>query len=224
MSTRLAYPLRWPLGHPRTASKDRKPSLFRETSTSGYKRPPTFDEGRRRVLAALDAYTRAGQDWRVPMDSIQITTDTVLTQRGTPAAGRREPDDVGVCVYFTLDGVPYALPCDKWATLGENLAAVAAHVEALRGIERWGVGTAKEHFAGFRALPAQGQTGEGRAAWWAVLGLATPGDLRDDAHLAALYRKRAAETHPDAPNGSHEAFVVAGQARDEAAAYLRGKA
>ncbi|MCA0269685.1 MAG: J domain-containing protein [Bacteroidetes bacterium] len=211
----LRYPLAWPLGHPRTPRRKIAPSLFRETGRHGAKRPPTFTEGRARVLEELQRYNHRRQ--RIPWASVQITTNIPLRQDGHPAAGRREPDDQGVVLYFTLDGVAYALPCDRWETLGENLAAIAAQLDAMRGIERWGVGTAKEHFAGFAALPP---ATEGHVqTWWEVLDLeSAPTDAQA---LTRAYRVAAAKSHPDA-GGSHEDFIAVTAAYEAGKRHLQG--
>ena len=64
---------------------------------------------------------------------IVISTNAELRQDGFPYSNRRAPEDVGVAVYFTLEGRPYVLPCDKWERVADNLAAIAKHVEAKRG-------------------------------------------------------------------------------------------
>lgn len=218
--TFLRSPLAWPLGHPRTPRSKIAPSLFRETGRNGSKRPPTFNEGRARVMAELQAYNHRTR--RIPWASVQITTDIPLRQDGHPAAGRREPDDQGVVLYFTLDGTAYALPCDRWATMGENLAAIAAQLDAMRGIERWGVGTTKDHFAGFAALPPAGESSAAKPKWFAVLGFAV-GDKVNEQKIKAAFRERTKTVHPDVATGDHEEFIALQQAYEEGMQYLRGR-
>ena len=57
-------------------------------------------------------------------------------------------------MYFKLDSVPegLVLACDRWLRVEDNIAAVAAHIGALRGIDRWGVGSVRQAFAGYKRL------------------------------------------------------------------------
>ena len=95
-------------------------------------------------------------------------------------------------------GRPYCMPCDKWNRVADNIAAVAAHLKAMRGQERWGVGTIEQAFEGYLALPEH--TGQAQRDWWVVLGVApdAPKDV-----VSAAYRKAARMAHPD-NGGSHD--------------------
>lgn len=205
-----AYPLAWPLGRPRTPAHERQPARF---SSGG--RPVSIAVGRKRLLSELDAYTRPGRPWRVPPDTVVISTNVRTYTRGgveVPYSDQSQArDDPGVAVYFTLDGQHICLPCDAWDTVGGNLAAVAAHVAALRGIERWGVGTVEDHYRGFLALPAPGEgTGLG---WWEVLGVAREAPAEE---VKRAYRRRLHETHPDKSAGGRAAFEAVQEAYRQA--------
>lgn len=195
-----AYPLAWPLGRPRTPDHERQPARF---SSGG--RPVSIAVGRKRLLKELDTYTRPGHEWRVPPGSIVISTNVRTYMRGgqeVPYSDQSQArDDPAAAVYFELDGQAICLPCDAWDTVGGNLAAIAAHVAALRGIERWGVGTVADHYRGFLALPEAGQ-GSGRG-WWEVLGVTreAAGD-----QLKKAYRMKLRQVHPDLPGGSRAAY------------------
>ena len=90
--------------------------------------------------------------------------------------------------------------CDRYVHVRWNLRAIAMHLEALRGMERWGVGTLDQAFAGYAALPEHAT----EEVWWSVLGLDGPPDTVEG--LKVAYRAAARRAHPDA-GGSHEAFV-----------------
>ncbi len=177
----MRYPLLWPNGRPRTA--DRKPALFRHEGS-----PITFDRARRRIREQLDTMTRAGRNYR--------TTDVILscnirfTQSGARDRNfaQRDPDDVGVALYFNLDGRPHVLACDRWDTVAGNAAAIAAHIDALRGQERWGVADLAQAFAGHAALPPPDP-------WWSVLDIPRTSSI-DEIHAA--YRHQARFAHPNA--------------------------
>ncbi len=61
--------------------------------------------------------------------------------------------------------------------MADNLWAIAKHVEAMRGLDRWGVGDITRAFTGYAALPAKGESLASDRAWMAVLGLENEGVL-----------------------------------------------
>ena len=166
------YPLRWPEGRPRT--RERKPALFRSEG-----RPLTLTAARDRLRDQLGALTSYGRGWRTT--NIILSTAIRFTASGARDmnVSRRDPDDSGAALYFDLDGKPHVLACDRWDTVPGNIGAIAAHIEALRGQERWGVADLRQAFAGHIALPSP----HAARAWWAVLGLA--GLVTADLTLAA---------------------------------------
>lgn len=177
-----SYPLDWPTGRPRTRPGDRKEALFRHQE-----RRLTMTTARMRLLAQVDAMTRPGKPWRVV--DMTLSTNIRFTLAGTrdQNVSRREPDDPGVAFYFTLDGRAHVLACDRWDTVYDNIAAIAAHIDALRGQERWGVADLAQAFAGHVRLAAPDP-------WWKVLGV--PRDAPIDA-ITRAWRALAKAHHPD---------------------------
>lgn len=72
--------------------------------------------------------------------------------------------DRGAAVYFEMKGKPVSLACDKWNRVEDNIWAIAKHIEALRGQQRWGVGSIEQAFRGYTALPAIGESSA--SEWW----------------------------------------------------------
>lgn len=183
-----AYPLTWPVGWRRTSPDQRKASAFASR---------TLADARDAVLVELR---------RLGAKATIISTNMPLRRDGLPYSSGRRSDDPGVAVYFTLSGAPKVLACDRWRTVEDNLWAIAKHIEAIRGQERWGVGTVEQAFMGYDALPAP------KTAWWEILGVDRNAT---DEEIRAAYRQRVKETHPDA-GGSEEEFLKV-QAAFEAA-------
>ena len=175
-----SYPLVWPAGWP----------THRHKLVSPF-RPKGIGEARDSVLDELR---------KLRAEQVVISTNLRTRIDGLPAAAQRPPDEPGVAVYFKLKGKQLVLACDKWHKVEHNLWAIARHVEALRGQQRWGVGSVEQAFAGYTAIPER----TGGRAWNIVLGVeqtATIEQVRD------AYRKLVKIYHPDGPTGSNEKMV-----------------
>lgn len=196
-----AYPLHWPAGRPRRTPHQRR----RGTFSAGGVRVSVAD-ALRRLQNELD---RLGA--RLPI----VSSNVELRLDGLPRSGQREPEDPGVCVYFQLGGKPHAMPCDTYDRVADNIAAVAEHIKATRAIDRYGVATVAEMFAGFQALPAPGA----RRPWREVMGFPPEATVTLDM-VEARYRRLATTRHPDA-GGSAEAMAELNAAREQAREALK---
>lgn len=207
-------PLSWPLNQRRTPSADRKRAQFKN-----YGSQVTVAVGVSRIEAALDAYTRVGHSYRIPPDTIIISTNVINGVKGKPLSSQPEPDDPGVAVYFQLDGVDYCLPCDKWNRVADNLAAIAAHINAMRGIEHWGVASSSQVYTDFKALPENaGATAHGD--WWVILRFNEIPTLQQ---AKQSRDKLVAYYHPDKPTGNRDMFELVQKAWEQAQAYYKEK-
>lgn len=180
-----AYPLAWPRGRFRTLPSMRRASSFRT--------------GRGQLLMS-DARSRVGDELeRIGGRFPVLSTNMELRADGQIHAGAAAPHDPGVALYFRLRDRPMVLACDRWLTVAGNIAAIAAHIEALRGQERWGVGTIEQAFAGFLALPPPVNL----ADWRALLG-----DPRTLADAESAYRAAMRTAHPDAGGSAAAAAAL----------------
>jgi hypothetical protein len=194
-----AYPLQWPAGWARTDAYRRKRASFGTTARSyaGCREALTVADARERLSRELDM---------LGARYITLSSNLELNLNGQPRSGQREPADPGVAVYFRLNGKDMAFACDRWDRAADNIAALAKHIEAMRGMDRWGVGTAAQAFAGYEALPSPDP-------WWKVLGLGHPNVTRSE--IVVAYRKASQAAHPDRPGGSHDKMAAVNAARDE---------
>jgi hypothetical protein len=193
----FAYPVDWPAAKPRTPAHKRKEALFRSDG-----RRVLWDTALGRLREQVAMVTPNHRAWR--MRELTLSTNHELRADGRPRRDRGAPSDPGVAFFFELDGQPHVLACDRWDTVADNIAAIAAHIEALRGQERWGVADMRQAFAGHVALPAPEQ-------WWQVLGVA---ETASPAEINAAYRRLAATAHPDT-GGSDAAMARLNAARDD---------
>jgi hypothetical protein len=200
------YPLQWPAGWPRSTSRKRAQFSTRRNSApimGGNFKPAkslSVADGTERVLRELGML-------RISGDDVVISTNVALRLDGLPRSGQGEPSDPGVAVYWvTRKGKQKVMAVDIYDRVADNLAAIAATLEAMRAIERHGGGQVLERaFTGFDALPPP-------RSCWQILGLA-PGASRDA--IEAAYRTLAKKHHPDA-GGTDNEFVAITAARDEA--------
>lgn len=152
------YPLSWPHGWPRKTEK--KDGRF--SSGRG-------QYGGKRSLTVSDAFDRLEAE-AIRLGAVDgfLSSNLVLGMRGNPLSNQAEPADSGVAFYFKLDGRPHVLACDTYHRCADNIAALAAHIEALRAIERYGVGSRDQAFAGYSALPPP--SADNRPPWRGMLG------------------------------------------------------
>jgi hypothetical protein len=203
-----AYPLQWPEGWPR--SRGRKAGQFGKTETKQYesggswrsKTDITIADAMKRVNYELE---RLGVN--IVDDSI-VSTNLKLNMSGRPRGDQGEPADPGVAVYFQKKNAPMrVIAIDAYHRVRDNLAAIAATLEAMRAIERHGGAQILERaFTGFAALTAPGKN------WWDVL------EVKPDASREAIeanFRRLAHDRHPDR-GGSHDAMAVLNEARSAA--------
>jgi hypothetical protein len=152
-----AYPLAWPRGKNRTPHNARS---FTRVFTTAKDRGFSASSDGYTTYRGAQAITVAGALARLTREldlleakNVVISSNLELRRDGLPRSDRRMPEDPGVAVYFRVEGDPVALACDRFNDVAQNIAAIAAHVNASRAIERHGVGSLREIFRGYVALP-----------------------------------------------------------------------
>lgn len=168
-----AYPLAWPLGFPRT--KSREPSRFKTTLPGAISNVQT-------------EMRRFGNGSGKPVKDIIVSSNvTLMDQR---------PPDPGIACYFVWDGVQCCIAVDRYPRVEENLQAVALIVEAERTkLRHGGLNIVKAAFRGYASLPPPiDANGALIAPWWKTLGFdnSVPIDAAKSAYLRLVK-----ETHPD---------------------------
>ena len=187
-----AYPLAWPQGWPRKKSYQRSRAKF---STSG--RVLSVMDGIQRVLLELE---RLG----AKRDDLVISTDIPTRLDGLPRSDRTVADP-GVAVYWRKGKDTRCMAVDRYDRVADNLAAIAATLEAMRAIERHGGAEILDRaFTGFVALPAPEQ-------WWQVLGVAESATCEE---IDTAWRRLAAQHHPDRGGNSAQMARI-NTARDQ---------
>jgi hypothetical protein len=191
-----AYPLQWPEGWPRTSYFARIAGRFSTKRNSrASAQDLTVADGVERVL---DELSRFG----VGREDIVISTNLKTRLDGLPRSDQKAPDDPGAAVYWeTRKGQRKVMAIDQYLKVADNLAAIAATLDAMRAIERHGGAQILDRaFTGFTALAAPVSTRH----WREVIGV--PPGISDMAIVRAEYRRCASFRHPD-KGGSHQAMA-----------------
>ena len=186
------YPLAWPAGWRRTKPEHRTRAKFNKKTKSfssvgngaSYRSSEvTIAEGSRRVLKELMAFG-------VEEGDAIISTNLTLRLDGLPRSDQAAPADPGVAVYWKRKDHQQhqSMAIDRYDRIADNLAAIAATLEAMRAIERHGGAMILERaFMGFTALPAPN-------TWRDVLrahGMTSLDEVRE------TFKKLAMVHHPD---------------------------
>jgi len=202
-----AFPLSWPQGWRRAPLRTRARfnAKNRDAANSSYcyKRGLTIEEGTKRVLQELNrmGFSR----------SVVISSNLQLRNDGLPRSGQRAPDDPGVAVYWGTGREARCIAVDQYDKVADNLAAIAATLEAMRAIERHGGAAILERaFTGFTALPAPEH-------WFQILEVPATATR---AEIEAAHRRLAMKHHPDR-GGTAEQMAKINIARDDGLAQVK---
>jgi len=181
MKITLMHPLQWPEGRPRV--KFPFAGSFNFKNSQGWREDITLHEAMKRLVNQCELLKAT--------DCI-LTSNLALNTDGSPKARQPVLRDYGAALYMRHNGKPIVLPTDTYVGVEQNVAAIAAHIQATRAIERYGVGTAEEMFTGFAALPSQ------KAEHWRTV-LDIPANvIVTPALIHQMRRDLSKRWHPDA--------------------------
>ncbi len=162
------------------------------------------------VVRALRELERMGV---VRREDIVVSTNVRTRLDGFPRSGERKPDDPGAAVYWEdpFNQTPRVMAIDRYDDVADNLAAIAATLEAMRAIDRHGGAEILDRaFTGFTALPNPAK----RRTWRDLFGYA-PHERPSAEDIKARYRELAQSRHPDR-GGSDQAMAEINVAKQEA--------
>jgi hypothetical protein len=211
------YPLAWPAGWKRTEPGRRTRAKFgRASSFTGSGDQSRYVPGRN--LTMSESTTRCLGELRrmgVQDGDHVISTNVVLRLDGLPRSDQRAPTDPGVAVYWIDRGArgspQRCMAVDHYDRVEDNLAAIAATLEAMRAIERHGGAAILDRaFTGFTALPPPMAAGK---PWREVFGF--QGERVTQIELQGAYRTARSEAHPD-KGGLPGAFQAVQDAYEQA--------
>jgi hypothetical protein len=221
--SKTAYPLSWPEGWKRTPPGNRKRGQFnRKERVSNPQNPQSGSWMKTKDLSIYDGLTRVLSELQcmgVGRDDIILSTNVPTRLDGLPRSDAREPQDPGAAVYWQERGQPMrCMAVDRYDRVADNLAAIAATLEAMRAIERHGgAEILSRAFTGFAALPEKASQ-----SWRAVFGF-KEGERVTAAQVNDAFRRLAHTHHPD-KGGDSEKWLELTMARDNAMRDVEGAA
>jgi hypothetical protein len=203
-----AFPLHWPDGWPR--AKQREGAKFHKRQRSRVPRGDgtTYDVTRRNGLTIADGCARviaALSAMGVPDHEIVVSTNVEPRLDGMPKSNGSAGSDPGVAVYWKRRGKRQCIAVDRYDRVADNLAAIAATLDAMRAIDRHGGAQILDRaFTGFIAIAAPEQP-------FQVLGISATASRGE---IESAYKRLATKFHPDRPEGDHEKMARINAARD----------
>jgi hypothetical protein len=179
--------------------------------------PPEFGErtpaSQRRTTRRFEVDRRqAIEDLAAELDRLDVDDWTLQTQTdhrsdrpNIPYANAPEPEDPAAVVRWTVGGDQFAVGCDHWTRLRDNLREIGLYVREKRKMESRPVATGEAEFSNLR-LPAPEDVPPGGVQQpHQVLGVepdASPDAVRE------AYRERVKEAHPDRGGTASELEAV----------------
>lgn len=182
-----AFPLQWPEGWARNTR-------------------PASSQFKTTLAAALNNVEKAiamfAKDSGKKVENVLISSNVTL--------GTMRPNDAGVAIYFSWDGLSTAIAVDRYAKVEDNLQAIYHCIEAERTkLRHGGINLVRAAFRGYAALPPPDINSN--RPWREVLGYG--GNNIKDAERA--YRRCVSKLHPD-KGGDKDAFHIAQMAWEAA--------
>lgn len=219
--TRSAYPLEWPAGWHRMPAARRTNGKFNKKEMQYRDGQPS--RNKTKDLSIIDAVQRLLETLElmgIDRQDAVISTNVRLRLDGLPRSGEAAPNDPGVAVYWRdrAPGKPTrCMAIDRYTTVADNIAAVAATLDAMRAIERHGGAEVLDRaFSGFLALPEKASQ-----PWRDVLGIHGPVVSRDT--VLAKSRDLLLANNPD-QGGDRDKYETIIEARKRALAEVGGAA
>jgi hypothetical protein len=141
-----------------------------------------FDSSYSDTLVLLDRELRM---LRATVTVVQLAVNEGQLRRDGKLYANTRPDHPGVILSFDTKQGHFRYTADRFTHWQDNLRAIALGLEALRKIERYGIGSGTEQYTGFLQLEVQTLTHAEAVAFL-------------DEH-GGTYRNAARKLHPDNP-------------------------
>lgn len=175
----MADRLDWPPQFERTPERERSPNNSYDVSLS-------------RAFSDLEAELK-----RLGVDDHRYSFDARQRKRDQRPYSRANPDDPAFVLRWTMDGEQFAVACDRYTRLRDNVRTVGHYLREKRKMENRPVTTGESEFSNLR-LPAGPTDDFGPTAAHQTLGV---GPDADESEIRAAFREKVKKHHPDHSGG-----------------------
>ena len=183
-----------------------------ELRTNSQRRRSPFKSSYSDTLDMLDRELRM---LRATVTVVQLAVNEGQIRRDGKLYANSRPDHPGVILSFDTKQGHFRYAADRFTHWHDNLRAIALGLEALRKIERYGIGSGTEQYTGFLQLETSNgdnvlKTYDDALAFVADATGRSRSKVRLDWRTLSgqteTYRAAARALHPDSPGGDHESF------------------
>jgi hypothetical protein len=149
---------------------------------------------------------------RATVTVVQIAVNEGQVRRDGKLRASAYPDHPGVILSFDTKAGHFRYAGDRFTHWHDNLRGITLALEALRKIERYGIGTGTEQYTGYLQLETTSGTKFYSAATAAEFIARHCGEDASNVrtwwsrHGSRYYRTAAAKLHPDQPTGDTTLF------------------
>lgn len=173
-----------------------------------------FSKGLRETKALLDRETSMIEARSVVI-ALDIRAEDIRKADGEPKSNVRHGPRVAVLIERrakwsakegrNVERSPLAFYCDRFRKWEDNLRAIALGLEALRRVDRYGITSGEEQYAGWTAIPERSTSREQAYSTLTEFSSFVCREGMPDEALRGAVKQALKATHPDY-GGSREAF------------------
>ncbi|TYL37601.1 molecular chaperone DnaJ [Natronococcus pandeyae] len=165
------------------------PPEFDRTPTGNRARNNNFDVSLSKAFDDLEAELS-----RLDVDEFRYSFDARKRKKDQRPYARANPDDPGFVLRWSMDGEQYAVACDRFSRLRDNVRTVGLYVREKRKMEQRPVVTGESEFANARLPPADEEPIAAEIPPHEILDVA-PNASESETRRA--FRDKIKDAHPD---------------------------
>lgn len=148
---------------------------------------------------------------RLGVDDWRLSTAAPHRKKDGRPYSNANPEDPGVVVRWSKDGEQFAVACDHYTNLRDNLRAIGLYIREKRKMENRPVATGASEFSNLRLPAGDGDVVDPPTPPHEVLGVAA--DENREFVIKGAFKELLTDVHPD-HGGSSEELQEAKRARD----------
>ncbi|SEH14627.1 DnaJ domain-containing protein [Natronorubrum sediminis] len=171
---------------------------------AGFERTPTDDQTRNRNFDV--SLSQAFDDLeaelsRLEVDSFRYSFDANQRKSDQRPYSRANPDSPAFVLRWSMSGEQYAVACDRFSRLRDNVRTVGLYVREKRKMEQRPVVTGESEFANARLPPADDEPIAAREPPHEILDVDSNASASE---VRRAFREQVKDAHPDNGGSSAE--------------------